>query len=120
MLDQIRHQLPGLPSREGTTIVVEGAKDHLDRDPFQGFVEALSDLLTDVEENEVEEQGGVELELDPIGRGFPQIGKIEYPFGDQEGIFDPPPAPIQVTDLPSREAGGIEDVREIALPLAVP
>jgi len=39
-------------------------------------------LLTDIEEDEVEEEGGIELELDPIGGGFPEIGEIEHPFGD--------------------------------------
>jgi hypothetical protein len=67
--------------------VVEGAKHPLDRDLFQRFVEALGDLLTDVEEHEVEKEGGIELELDAIGRGFPEIGKIEYAFSDQEGIL---------------------------------
>ena len=70
--------------------MIEGAKDHLDRDPFEGFVEALRDLLTDVEQDEVEEEGGIELELDAIGRGFPEIGEIEHAFGDQEGIFNAP------------------------------
>ena len=38
--------------------MIEGAEDHLDRDAFEGFIEALGDLLTDVEEHEVEEGGG--------------------------------------------------------------
>ena len=120
MVDQVRHQLEGLPSREGATIVVEGAKNHLDRDLFQGFVEAVSDLLADIEEHEVEEEGGIELELDAIGRGFPEIGEIEHAFGDQEGIFNTPAAPIQAHRLPRGEARGIEDVGEVAIPLPAP
>ena len=77
-------------------------------------------MLADIEEDEVEEERRIELELDTIGGGFPEIGKIEHAFGHQESIFNPPPVPIQVTDLPRREAGGVEDVGEVAIPVAVP
>ena len=90
MVYQVGHQLARLTASEGATIVIEGAKDHLDGDPFQGFIEALRDLLTDVEQDEIEEESGIELKLHAIGRGFPEIGEIEHPFGDQEGIFNAP------------------------------
>ncbi len=100
--------------------MVEGAKHHLYRDPFEGFIEALSHLLTDIEEHEVEEEGGIELELDAIGRGFPEIGEIEHPFGHQEGIFYAPAPPIQLTDVARGELSGIKHVGEIAIPLPAP
>src|SRR5262249_26537397 len=82
MLDQVRHHLNGLTTGEGSAIVREGSKSHLDRDAFERFVEALRHLLTHIEKDEVEEEGGIELELNAIGRGFPQVSKIQHPFGD--------------------------------------
>ena len=120
MVHQVRHQVHGLTAHEGATIVIEGAKDHLHRDPFERFVEALGDLLTDVEEDEVEEECGIELELDAIGRGFPEVGEIEHPFGDQEGIFNPPPPSIQVTDVARGELDRVQDVSEVPIPLPPP
>src|SRR5687768_10592249 len=107
MLDQVRHQLDGLTTGEGSAIVIEGPKDHLDRDAFERFIEALRDVLTDVEEDEIEEESGIELELDAIGRGFPEVSKIEHALGDQEGIFDPPASSIQLTDVAGGELGGV-------------
>ena len=120
MGDQVRHQLSGLASREGATIVIEGAKNHLDRDLLQGFVETLRDLLADLEEDKVEEKRGRELELNAIGRGFPEIGEIKHAFSHQEGIFNAPAAAIQLTDRPRGELSGVEDVGEVAIPLPVP
>jgi hypothetical protein len=68
--------------------MIEGTEDHLDRDALEGCIEALRDLLTNGEEHEVEEEGGIELELDAIRGGFPEVGEIEHPFGHQESIFD--------------------------------
>ena len=79
MLDQIRHQVDRLTTGESPAVVVEGTKHHFYRDLFERFVEALCHLLTDVEEHEVKEEGGRELELDPIGRGFPEIG-VMFPI----------------------------------------
>ena len=45
--DQKRHQLVTLITWRGTAGVIQGAKDHLHRDPFQGFAQNLCDLLTD-------------------------------------------------------------------------
>ena len=78
--------------------MVEGAKHHFDRDLFERCGEALRHLLTDIEEHEIKEEGGIELELDAIGRGFPEIGQIEHALGHQEGIFDPPASAVQLTD----------------------
>lgn len=100
--------------------MVEGAKHHLDRDLFERLIEALGHVLADVAEHEVEEEGGLELELDAIGRGFPEGSKIEHALGHQEGVFYAPAAPIQLTDLPRRELRRIKDIGQIALPLAAP
>ena len=90
MVDQIGHQIDSLTASESSTIMVEGAKHHFYRDLFERFIEALGHLLTDIEEHEVKEEGGIEVELDASGRGFPEIGEIQHPFGDQEGIFYAP------------------------------
>ena len=120
MLDQVRYQLGGITTSECSAIRIKGAKDQLHRDPFQGFIEALRDLLTDVEQDEREEEGGIELKLDAIGRGFPEVGEIEHPFGDQESLFYPPPPPIQLTDVACGEARRIEHLREVTVSLPPP
>src|SRR5712691_1869391 len=120
MVNQVRHQVGGFTAGEGTTIVVERTKDQLDRDAFERFVEALGDLLTNVEEDQVEEEGGIELELDASGRGFPEIGQIKHAFGDQERIFNPPALAVQLADVPRGELGRIQDIGEVPIPLAPP
>src|SRR5262245_6295480 len=100
--------------------MIESPKHHLYRDVFKRFVEALRHLLPDVQEHEVKEEGRIELELDPISRGFPEVREIKYAFGDQERIFYPPAPPIQLTNVTCGELHGIKDVGEIAIPLAAP
>ena len=100
MVDQVRHQLRGLTTWEGLTIVVEGAKDPLDRDGFQGCLETLGHLLADGEEDEGEEQRRIELELYAGGRGLPEGGQSVHAFGAQDGSFNPPAASLQLTALP--------------------
>src|SRR6185436_7307715 len=113
MVDQVRHQVGGFTTCEGTTIVVESTEHHLDRDAFERFVEALSNLLTNVEQHEVEKEGGIELELDAIGRGFPEVGESKDAFGDQERIFNPPAPPVQLANVACRELGRIKDIGEV-------
>ncbi len=120
MLDQVGHQVHRLTAHESPTIMIEGAEDHLDRDAFEGFVEALRHLLTDVEEDQVEEEGGIELELNAVSGGFPEVGEIKHAFSDQEGIVDPPAPPIQLTDVARGELDRIKDVSQIAIPLPAP
>src|SRR5215470_12193917 len=100
--------------------MIEGAKHHLHGDALERFVEALRYLLTDVQEDQVKEEGSIELELDPIGGGFPQIGEIEHAFGDQKSVFNTPAPPIQLTNVSRREVRRIKDVGEVTIPLAPP
>jgi len=120
MVDQVRHQGGGFTTGEGPTLVVERAKHHLDGDACEWCVEALRDLLANVEQDEVEEEGRIEVELDAVGRGFPEGGEIPHAFGDQEGICDPPAPAIQLTDVTRGEGRGIEHVGERAIPLPAP
>src|SRR5207245_9573160 len=45
MFCQKQDQIVGLATLYGTTVVVEGTKHHLDRDPLQGFAQHLCHLL---------------------------------------------------------------------------
>jgi len=109
MVDHVRHQVDGFTTGEGPTIMVERAKDHLDRDAFERFVEALGDLLANVEQHEVEKEGGIELELDAISRGFPEGGEIPHAFGDQERLFNPPAPPVQLANVARGELSRIKN-----------
>ncbi len=90
MLSQKLHQIVRLTTLYGTTIVVEGAKDHLYRDPFQRFAQDLRDLLADRQQHGMENQRGLDLPLDGIGGPCPHIGQIQEPFGHGKRILDVP------------------------------
>ena len=74
--------------------MIQGPEDHLYRDPLQGLAQNLRDPLTEAEQHGIGEQGGIELELDTLGRGFPVGGQIQHPLGPQEGLFNSPSPPI--------------------------
>jgi hypothetical protein len=120
VVHQVRHHVHGLTAHEGATLGIEGVNDPLHRAPFERVVEALGDRLTDVEEDEGEEEGGLEVEWDAMGRGFPEGGEIEHPCGDQEGSFTAPAPPIQLTDVARGELDRVQDVREVPRPLPPP
>jgi hypothetical protein len=120
MMDQVRHQVGGFTTCEGTTIVVERTKHHRDRDAFEGFVKTLGNLLTHVEQHEIDKEGGLELELDAIGRGFPEGGEIPHALGDQERIFNAPAPAVHLADGARAERGRIQHLGEVAIPLPAP
>ena len=74
MLSQKLHQIMCFTTLYCTTIVVEGPKDHLHRDPFQRFAQDLRDLLADCQQHRIENQRRIDLQLHRIGRACPQVG----------------------------------------------
>ena len=95
MFCQKQDQIVGLATLYGTTVVVEGTKHHLDRDPLQGFAQHLCHLLADRQQHRIENERGVELQLHGIGGACPQVRQIQHPFGQRERILDPPASPVQ-------------------------
>src|SRR6266849_3330727 len=120
MFCQKQDQIVGLATLYGTTVVVEGTKHHFDRDPLQGFAQHLCHLLADRQQHRIENERGVELQLDGIGGARPQVRQIQHPFGQRERILDPPASPVQLTDLAGRQLLRIEDVGQIAVPRSLP
>jgi hypothetical protein len=120
MGDQVRHQVGGFTAGEGPTRVVERTTHHLDRDPFEWFVEALRHLLPHVAQDKGEEEGSIELELDTVGRGFPKVGELAHALCDQARLFTPPAPPVQLAKVAGRELRRIEDIGEGPIPLAPP
>ena len=88
VLGQKRHQIVTLATLYGSTIVVEGAKDHLHRDALQGFAQGLRHLLADGYQHGIENQGGIDLQLDGIGGPRPHVSQIQQPLGQRERVLD--------------------------------
>src|SRR3954471_5765159 len=59
MFCQKQDQIVGLATLYGTTVVVEGPKHHLDRDPLQGFAQRLCHLLAERQQHRIENERGV-------------------------------------------------------------
>src|SRR6266446_86425 len=120
MFCQKQDQIGGLATLYGTTVVVEGTKHHLDRDALQGFAQNLCHLLAERQQHRIENERGVNLQLDGIGGARPQVRQIHHPFGQRERILDPPASPVQLTDLAGRQLLRSEDVGQRAVPRPLP
>src|SRR5262249_34502108 len=93
MLRQKPHQIVRLTTLYRMTVVVEGTKYHLHRDPFQRFAQDLCHLLADRQQHRIENQGGVDLQLHGIGGARPQVRQIQHPLAQHKRILEPPASP---------------------------
>ena len=116
MLFQNQYQILVLAALHRTAIVVQGAKDHLHRHPLQRFAQRQCDLLADRQQDGVKNQRCVDLQLDRIGRARPHVRQIQDPFGQRDGVLDPPAPPRPLTDVAGRQHLRIEDIRQTDLP----
>src|SRR5262247_4114112 len=72
MLNEKRNQFRLLAHINSAREMIETTKDHLDRNPFQRFIERRCDLHTQIAQYGVEEPGCVELNLHTIAISTPQ------------------------------------------------
>jgi len=69
-----QNQIIVLATLHRLAIMGQGAKHHLDRDALQRFPQGLGDLLADRQPYSIENQGGVDLQLDRIDGACPHVG----------------------------------------------
>jgi hypothetical protein len=95
---------------------VQAAIDHLQGEGGEGTAQRLGDRVGQIDQHGVEEPGGPDLELDPVGRADPEVGQAQKALDCQKSVLDPPALPIQGDGVGGREASGIEFVGEVAVP----
>src|SRR5262245_47337839 len=120
MLNEKRNQFRLLAHINSAREMIETTKDHLDRNPFQRFIERRCDLHTQIAQYGVEEPGCVELNLHTIAISNPQVRQAEQSFGQQKRFFNSPPSPIEGADFARRKFFRIQDVRQIVVPSRTP
>ena len=119
MCCQKQDQIVCLATLYGTTVVVEGTKHHLDREPLQGFAQHLCHLLAARQQHRREHERGVALQRNGSGGARPHVRQIQPPFGqrDASSIRQRRRSRAQTWRA---DSGGIEDVAQRAVPCPLP
>ena len=68
--------------------MIDAAEEHFQRDPLRRHLQSISDGITKIEQDGVEEPGNPEWQFDAIKRTRPEITQIEYAFQNVEGGLD--------------------------------
>jgi len=113
---EVGHGISGLTARVRDREVIEAPIDHLDTDPIQGELLDVGDLITQINEDGIEEESSPDLKLDPVDGTGPEIAQVEQTLDKGEGLFNSPASPVQIGHVSGREDGGIEHIGQIVVP----
>ena len=74
VLHQKRDEGIGSLLLTSATAVIEGAEYHFHRNPLKRLTQGNGDLLSDVHQYGIEDQGGIQLNLHTIDPAYPEVG----------------------------------------------
>ena len=98
--------------------VVKTLEHHFHRDILEGAIQYISDLVGQIDQDDIQQPGGPHLHLDAIDRTDIKVSQAQQPFSGVESILNAPALLVQGDHIGSREHVRIEHIGQIAKPTA--